>query len=237
MISQTFLIDLDACMDTRLGALSQISLEGVTAIMRNKYWSRDTDDFELMSGGLITNAQFAAQYAIRDKETLKASMMTQLFSVLGPMTKELQYRQSQKVEIGTINVIINFWPYALDDDEKKMLMDAMSIYLAINVRISSAYIPPDHLTPKELDGLADIAIMYGYNDWLTLHLEELVKSRIPMMTIMGPQILYNKQILTEELLNDPETGERRDPFKVHSLIMAEFLAVEFQSSSVFSSIC
>lgn len=237
MISQTFLIDLDACLDTRLGTLSQISFEGVTNVMRNGYWDRDTDDFETMSGGLITNEQFAAQYAKRDVETLKASMMTSLFDLIGPMTKELQRQQSMQVEIGNINIIVNFYPYALEEDEKKMFLDAMTPYLAINTRLKAAYIPLTGLHPKDLDGLADIAIIYGYNEWMTMYLEELTKTRIPMMTVMAPMILHNKESITEDISHDPETGDRRDPFAIHSLVMAEFLAVEFQPAKVFSSIC
>jgi hypothetical protein len=237
MISQTFLIELDACLDTRLGTLSQISHDGVMAVMRNGYWGRDTDDFETLSGGLITNEQFAAKYATRDVETLKASMMTQLFDVIGPMTKELQRQQSMQVEIGDINVVINFFPYQLDDDVKRTLLDAMTPYLAINTRLKAAYIPLTQLHPTDIEGLADIAIIYHYNDWMTHWLNELPANKIPMMTMMVPKLLHNKAAMTEDIIRDPETGELRDPFELHTLVMAEFLAIEFQPVNVFSSIC
>lgn len=236
MINQTFLIEFDACLDTRLGTLSRISSEGVMAVMNNGYWKRDTDDFEKMSGGLITNQQYKELYAIRDEETLKASMMTQLFDVIGPMTKELQFRQSRQVEIGHINVVINFYPYKLDNETREEILLSLVPFLAVNSRITDTWVSPDKLTPSVLNGMADIAIFYNYDDWFTLHIEELVKDPYPMMTAMVPMLLHNKAQLTEDLLTDPETGQQRDPFKLHSLFLAEFLGVEFQPANVFSSI-
>lgn len=236
MINQTFLIEFDACLDTRLGTLSRISTDGVLAVMKNGYWRRDTDDFEKLSGGLITNQQYKELYAARDEETLKASVVTQLFDVVGPMTKELQFRQSRQVEIGHINVIINFHPYQLDEDTRAEILLSLVPFLAVNARITDVCIPMSSLTPTVLNSLADIAIFYNYDDWFTLHNEEVVKDPYPMMTVMAPMIMHNKAQLTEDLLTDPESGQQRDPFKLHSLFLAEFLGVEFQPSTVFSSI-
>jgi hypothetical protein len=236
MLSQTFLIEFDACLDTRLGTLSRISQEGVMAVMRNGYWRRDTDNFEELSGGLITNEQYKEMYAKRDVETLKASVVTRLFDLIGPMSKELMRRQAEQVEIGEIIVKVNFYPYVLPDEDKQLILDLLATMMAIVTKFKHCYIPIDQLTPRTIDRLADIYIMYNYDEWFTLHHESFKTEHYPMMAVMVPKIMHNKEQLTEELKIDPETGQERDPWHLHQLILAEYLSVDFQPAFIYSSV-
>lgn len=234
MADQTILIDLDALMDTRLGALSQISTEAAVAVMKNAYWERERDDFDELSGGLITKDQFKATYAARTVETLKASVMTSLLDIIGPITKELQRKQSGGVEVQAIRVVLNAAPYQLSDEEAAAFIDVIRQYVALNAQVSLIYLPMEKRTPTNIDNLCDMYVTYDYDEWFTMHHQALAENPLPMLTFMIPALLQNPEKLKPEEMIDKETGMVKDPLKAFQMLLMEYLAIEFQPSFIFS---
>lgn len=236
MNKQTLLIDLDALVDTRLGTLNKISSDITAEIMGNGYWDRMRDDFDVLSRNKIDIDEYKRLYAERDVETLASSIMTAALTLIGPMTQELQKRAARAVDVGEIEVMINFSPYKLDRELIEEYVNVIRNYLAITCKVSGVHFSLAELTPTKLDQIADIWITYAYDDWLTLHNQALLTDRIPMMTILAPALMYNAEKLSKEELTDIRTGEEFNPFKLHQDIMAEFIGIEFHPSFVFSMV-
>jgi hypothetical protein len=236
MTNQTILIDLDAILDTRLGTVSRISQGAAAAVMNNGYWERDEDNFSKLSGGEILNDEYAELYRKRDVETLKRSALTRIVDVLGPVTKALQEKQAARVEVKDICLKINIAPYEVTVAEGDEIATAMRAYVAVNTIIEVVNIPLEKLTPDNLDALCDIYIFYDYNEWFKVHGNRLLEKPIPMMTIMVPMLMANKDSVTDNDLLDKDTGMAHDPFKLHQMILAEYIGVEFQPAFVFSVI-
>lgn len=236
MQDQTILIDLDALVDTRLPVLSSLSPEGAATIMKNGYWDRQRDDFDEMSGGLIDLAAYKAAYAARDKETLKGAILTTLLHLVGPMTQELQRRQASKIEIGEIHLLVNIWPYKLEDYEVEEYLNVIRHYVALSCKVNAVNASIEDLTPQALDKLADIYMTYNYDEWMTTHGEELRTNPLPMMTILTPAIMHNPEKLSKEELTDMKTGMEFNPFKLHQDVMSEFIGIEFHPAFVFSMV-
>lgn len=236
MNKQTLLIDLDALVDTRLGTLSKISSDITAEIMTNGYWDRMRDDFDVLSQNKIDINEYKRLYAERDVETLVNSIMTAALTLIGPMTQELQKRATRGVDVGEIEVLINFAPYKLERELIDEYVEVIRNYLAITCKVSATFLPVAELNPLKLDQVADIWITYAYDEWMTLHNEALLTNRIPMMTILAPALMHNPDKLTKEELTDIRTGEEFNPFKLHQDIMAEFIGIEFHPSFVFSMV-
>lgn len=236
MTKQTILLDLDAVLDTRLGSLSQVSPDAAVAVMRNGYWEREQDNFDVLSGGLITLEQYKTAYAKRDETTLAASVLTRLVDVLGPITQELQRKQSAQVEVSEIHLLLNFYPYKLEPATVEAFLASIKVYLAVSTQVRAVSYAPADLTPVNLDKLCDLYILYDYNEWIGLHRDALAAHPIPMTTMLAPELWHSKDALKPEYIVDKETGMTRNPFRLHQMIMAEFIGLEFHPIFLFSMV-
>lgn len=233
---QRILIDLDALVDTRLGAISQVSEAAAKHILfETEYANRKSDDFEKFSNGLITNDAYKTQYSKRDLSTLKVSIMTALPFVLNRMFKELIEMRENTPLVGELEVGINFWPYILSEEIKDDYLNAVSAYVGTEyfVKTTKHYYPPETITPAVLKSRWEAYITYEYGKWISLHAEALTHERIPRNTLMVPAI---STLGEYDLENCKLEGRKEpvDPFAALELLMTEFLSVEVIQAKFFS---
>lgn len=232
MIDQRILVNLDTLLDTRLGAISRHSAPAATAVMRNGYWSRENDDFEKMSGGLITNARFKEIYDNRDQAVLKASYLTNIHHLLLGITKALQHKKAAGVEVGTIRLTVNVWPYKFTAEECEVLVESLRGFVAVTTEIDTAYISLADQTPGRLNNDYDAAIIYDYDEWDILHRKEMDESPIPLFTMMMAAKLRNGCSLSDEVYQT-EDGVV-DPWKALTHYMTGRIALAIEPLFFFS---
>lgn len=237
MKDQTIVIDLDAIFDTRIGTIAGINPVVAVAIIANDvYRNRESEDWEVITEGAITNEEFNAAYAARNKETLQRSVITAMPKIIGDFTKSLQWKGIIQIDVDKVSIKVNLWPYKFTSEEKRTLRDCMAQYTSATATIEFVRISMEEMTPHRLDSLGDIWITYGYNEWMAYHTENLVKYRIPLMTLLCPKLLHNPEAFNETDLIDAELKGTFDPFMVHQVTMCEFLGVEFYPPFSFSAV-
>lgn len=236
MADQNILIDLDALLDTRLGTIAKVAGGDVAAqVMEAGYWQRENDDFERLSQGKITNADFIAAYEQRDVDNVRNSLLTAMPLLLGPITRTLQSRQVRQLDVGNITVTLNTWPYELYPEEEAAFAESLAPYVSLNTRIAVVSLPLHLATPEVLVGQYDAWITYDLDAWLTAHKDTIKVKPIPEFTLIVPKIYYTRRLPTEEELRESDTNQF-DPFKIVELAMLEWVAIEWQPVGYWSII-
>jgi len=234
---QRILIDLYAIFDTRLAAVSMLDPDlAIKLLVSPKYRERKTGDWGEISDGVITTEQFLEVYKNPTKELLERSIVTSMPRIVGDFTKSLQWKGIVNIDVDKVSLRINTWPHKLTSAEKRDLRDCMSIFTSATCTIDFVHVSLQEMTPQVLDSLGDIWVTYEYNDWLAVQIDNLTRYRIPLMTILTPEILYNPESFNEKDLIDKELNGVFDPFMVHQVTMCEFVAVEFYPPFTFSAI-
>jgi len=233
MTSQTILVCLDTLLDTRLGAVSQVSQAAAAKLLEKDYWGRMVDDFEGMSGGLITNEAYKEAWKNRDVVTLQSSALTNMHNMLGTITRSLQCRQSRGLEVESINVVINMFPYRLNIIEQETLVEALRPYVALETTVRTTYLEFEELTPSRLNAEFDAWVMYDFNEWLALHHTDLLNNRIPAFTMYIPQLFWTGKVPTQQECMH-SSGQAMDPFKLMEMTMMEFLGLDIVTALAYS---
>lgn len=237
MSDQTILIELDALLDTRLGALSRLGIEWPARLMADTpYWERETDDFGEQLGGAISTQAYQEVYNARGKdlEVLKASGLTMMPQLLGPMSRTLQARKIKGLDVvGRIRFLLNVYPYPLEAEECEAFCEALRPYIALSAEIETVSLPLKDITPEYLASHCDLFILYHFDEWDKLQRENLMRTPIPEVTLMVPQ-LYPRKPTEQDITS--ETGHRYDPFKLICLVYLEHLALEVQPVFLYSLI-
>lgn len=234
MNKQRILVQLDDLLDTRLATIVLHAPGSVIPVLENGYWDRVSDDFEKMSEGCFTNAQFKEWYDNRGADTIVKSLLTSCTYVLGEMTRELERKLTTGVEVGSITVDINVWPYKMSKSVANDIAAAVRSKLPATVTVRAVDYAFKHLTPALLDEQYDGMIVYHFDDWYTLHGKALLDKQIPMFTFIVPQLLLPGRTLDDPIYKT-EDGVV-DPFKYRRIHDFGKYSIDDLPSKVFSVI-
>ena len=126
---QRALIDIDLVLDTRYGTLKRIDEKLADAlVLSNVYRDRVHDQFDLITNGVIGREQFSDLYAARDEETLFHSKFTDfIYHFRKDVLAGLQ-RLERQVDIESIEVDINIFPYELMESETDIIRMSLERY-------------------------------------------------------------------------------------------------------------
>ena len=189
MTTRKIMVELDALFDTRLGTLDRINSEAASrAATSYAYWTLDHEDWEALTGGLVTNEQFKEAYAKRDDQTLAASMASSIHLVLIKILNDYQANIVDGMVDDDIQLVINQYPYKLELDEIEELTAIMRMYLGTDLTVTFCDISLADLTPKALTDRFACAFMYNFFDWIKIHSVELVKQNTPDFNLISPKL-------------------------------------------------
>jgi hypothetical protein len=220
------LVDLDALLDTRFGTILGLNKDAAAPIVESGYHSRMLDDFETPSKGLITNEAFRDAYAKRDIETLKRSIMTGIPTILRTHVDNLEERRLRQVDVESISVTINTWPYILPGPLLQQYKTVFGLTLPEHVGIGITRIDPKDLPPIRLREEYDGWCTYDLDAWMKLHYQDLLRVRCNQVTVIAPRI----HIRDPGELKPDEEQEGFNPLDVHalhSMVMEEFIHIEY----------
>lgn len=222
-------LDLDTILDTRMGTLAKMGTEhAVRALDSGRYHRRMIDEFDE-----VPKDVFVAEYAKRDLDTLKLSVLTNLVFFLRRLIKDslMQAIVQQKVE--RMCFTVNVWPYQFDDPGLvEMLIGCIRFhtYSTSSVRVIS--MPNEELTPQYCASNFQIMIRYNWTTWLELHKTFFEKKGFPEMTLVVPEIFLD----TVPSHDDIERLELRkhNPFQLTETVCAGMFRLKHMPISLFS---
>lgn len=227
---KTILVDIDSLLDTRIGTVSLLSSEGAKKLVSSMYFNRLIDDFETLTGGLVTNEDYLERYQRRDKETLMASRPTRIFNLLSDILKDLELQRTIMPDVSEVILGINFHPYVLDYTERSLILDIINSNLPLNVKftLKGVDIPIDDLRPSKLKDEWDSLILYDFNLWFERHANELDTVLIPRNIIISPALFIRK-------FDDiAENIKELNPFRILEMVLLERVTLELIGVKEFS---
>jgi hypothetical protein len=189
------LISLDVLLDTRVGVIAGISQEAATALVTNPlYWERDFDDWHKLTGGLITNEQFAEAYAARGGEnsakTLNASFETGMAPFLYQLLAEADINAMDGMtrDAHEIGLAVNTAPYVLSPNERADLVDIIQAKYGteLNVKLVEYTVP--ELTVQRLAEEFGGMIIYEFAEWFKYHHIAIVGALMSDFNVVHPKL-------------------------------------------------
>lgn len=195
-------VDLDCILDTRMSTLFKMGEDVVTKAI-DLGWHERLSDF--LPG--IDFQVYQDLYKNRDKSTLKEAVMTPV----AEMIREFALRTMENVLNSPFHyhpkIIVNVWPYQLDDDEKNVIASTVR-HLTVDLAVVDIInFPPEKITPTYVKYMLSIMVKYEYMEWLEMHSasKEFEKVTCPDVSLLGPRLYLKKPT---RVLQDNE-----DPFK------------------------
>lgn len=191
MESYDIYVELDALLDTRLGTLMRAEPKRTKKLMMDtRYYLRECDDFEPLVG--IAKEDTDQLYRERDEETLKHTLMTPMMFTLRDIAHDLFRRSFIDLTMKQPTIIVNTYPYVLDESTVGELTSAIMSYVQLPIQISCRYLPLKDVTPGLIRSTYSGMIMYNFNAWLVHHVEAMKSICFPRVTIMAPKLYVDR---------------------------------------------
>ena len=163
-VPSVFFAELDAILDTRMGTILRIDPNATERVIKAGYLTRDRD---LFPG--IDKAKFQELYKERNKKTLQASVVTPILSYAKDFCKQTYEGNIKTPFLKEPKVIINLYPYQLDEAEKELLMKAIKIKTGKFSKVEFVSMSNDEITPNYLKRHTSIIVLYDPFEWLEVH--------------------------------------------------------------------
>lgn len=230
-IANRLLVELDCLLDTRIATVARLSQAAAKKLLTKEYRSREMDDFETLTGGLVTNDAFREMYAKRDVETLKMSRCTGMPLLLNQFIKTLEQQRITSAEYDEVVVEVNVYPYQLKADEQEMLVNSVMAYAGVETQVKVVSLTPQEITPNRIRSDWDTLILYDFDGWFKYHHEEMNTIKNPTRTMFVPA-LYLKRPKEDDL--ELEHFPNMTYFQVMEGILFERLSLEMLHPRFFS---
>lgn len=174
------LVMLDALVDTRVGVVNMLYPEAGKSLLTNmQYRNRLSDELHLVDPR-IDALKYSLRYAARDLDVLDFSKSTLMIPYINRLISALQDEvDSNNPIIKNVRVIINVYPYILDEDRCKLISLAVSTALHLVDVCEMVYIPPADITKEFLkDNSILHLILYDFNEWSVAALPDVEGSSL-----------------------------------------------------------
>lgn len=223
-VDHGLLLDLDALYDTRFGTLLLLNREAALKVVRNGYHTREIDNFETLSEGLITNAEYKKAYAKRDIETLKKSIISGIPAVLVAHIETLRERMERGVNVGRVSITINTWPYLLPGPVIAAIIEGLGVLIPEYCSVNARRIDLLKVGPQALQASYDGWCTYDFDSWLAKHHEELLYRRANDLTVILPRLHISapEEFETQE----DDAMNKLDKPSLQAMVLEEFIHLE-----------
>lgn len=231
------LTPLDAHLDTRLGTIARLDQTAAETLLgSNDYWTRENDNWTLLTGGKITTEEFNKAYAERGGVNTDATLQYSVRSNITPfilrlLTDDHVNRMNQMGdEDDSVSLVINYWPYQLTSDGIESIRAIMSYLYGSMTEIELISVPIEEVTPEFLNSNFAACIMYEFLEWTKLHYLDLSKVNMNCFNFVGPTIFE-----ADVSKMTPEAKQYiLDAFRIEKLIHMDFEWIDASYFSVFN---
>lgn len=221
-------LDIDSVFDIRLAVIAQLDPEVASTLLKEgAYWQRESDHWDKLTQGQITQEAYQQQYAKRDNTTLQRAYITGIFAPLAKVLADNELARSSGGLNKEIAFEVNLYPYTFDDIEQAQFIQLFKYRLGMDCKVTMVSVPPSLLTVKYLTDHYAAAFMYDFMGWIKLHLADLIKVKHPDFNLVAPK-LFEKDVSRLSM------DEKQDEIKSFRLYMLEYMDLSFIDVSCFS---
>ncbi|WP_257292756.1 hypothetical protein [Endozoicomonas sp. ONNA1] len=232
MARQGLLVNLDALLDTQLGAVSLLHPQAPDILIEKGYHNRTTNELWTLTE-YFSEKDFKKLWENRDQRVLAKSAMTNLIFFIQRCIVQVVKGAKETHSDPVIYVDINTHPYQLADDEKEAIMSILGCYLGTMVKMKCVDIPASVLTPGYIKNNWEGIFYTDFEGWFAQHHKELVTQPIPRVEFFAPEIACGDLAVIENLEKETE-GELPSPFRALEFLLVEYLALHFIPIREFS---
>lgn len=205
------LLSMDVLLDTRLGVINTINPEAAKALVKNPdYWERDHDDWYTLTGGLITNEQFAEAYALRGGANTRKTLESSFESGMAPFLYQMLAHADINAMDGMtganeeIGIALNIAPYVLSVEERAAMVSIVQAKYGddLNVKIVDYHL--HELTVDTLAAEFGAMIIYEFAEWFKYHHKQITESLFPEFNVIHPKLFEvdPRELTIEERRHD-----------------------------------
>lgn len=243
------LIELDALLDTRLGAMRVYNERCWANTWQDPaYFNRLIDDFEHFGAGttMMWRNIYNQRGTLLDEDgvskVLRASTMSCMSGMIGMnLLKTYSRKTTDPAFVGT-DVVINTWPYQLSEIEEGELILALEQMMLpdeskaeveiIDTDITTISIPPEELTLASINGRYSQIVMYNFNEWWDIQAKAVFEAEegAVLTEFIVPELLRARP---KKPFKD-HTGTLYNPFEETKRILAVSMKMVFWSPAYFS---
>lgn len=233
------LIDLDAILDTRTGALFEINPEEAVKILNKGWADRHSDTLDKYSD-VITTEMYLEAYSNRSEYTLSLSRPTNVLKRLAPEIRKLIVSSAKtNSRLDDYCLVINMHPYNLSDSVAKeiQLSVAESLGEFTPVRVVN-YLPSStRLSNLQMREFTDY-ITYDIRGWMEREFSHITKPEefisVPEIAIWGPMLAMSDTAHLDLVTSEPMLSEKDDPWEFLKVTFGPFVNINWMEVSDFS---
>lgn len=229
---KTILVSLDSLLDTRLGTLLKVSPEFAFNITNSEnYYKREQDLFEDEKFGLLSKDNYSKLNDSFKEEILKNSFKTKIYSFLFELCNSLIMKAISTPHACGAQIVINIYPYELNNLEVATLVRAVSLSLNEQFEVTAVNISNENLTCEHVKENYSALIMYSYGDWLNLHSRKMQTKILKEVVLYAPKINFVRPLNEDEIKLFQDNNS--DPYELTSMLICEFINLQFLPIKVF----
>lgn len=200
------MIFLDALLDTRLACIKMVGSDWAKKVLdTGDYMARASDRFsELVPG--FPDAAYEQCWNTRNEEIMNSEVYpTYLLPFIASMFSKETERSAVNPTFKEVNVIINTYPYEIDEIGKEWLRTLSIESFGKDCKVCN--IPIHLLTPGVIGDQYDDIFMYEFDKWLSMHGEALMDYPIPEVKMYAPLLTQKKVPNNYDLIKDKDMME------------------------------
>lgn len=220
-------VELDTLFDSRIAVVNHMNPNMATKLVSNlKYHSRHSDDFTKIVS-TFDKYGFIELYKNRTKEMLMGKVYpTPMGAFISNLVSDNLIADVASPANTFVHVTINTYPYKFDVIDNNVLKEIMEDRFLCSVKIVSML--PDFVSPTYLKKHVDQYIIYDFNSWITMHIDELKDVPIPTVVMYAPPLIakYTKDCI-KNLVNWSAPIMMQQNFSEH-------IALHFLNTDLFS---
>jgi hypothetical protein len=224
---ETFMIELDCLLDTRLGTISKMGEQLAHEVFSPEYITREEDKWPN-----VDPAQFKQLYDARDEETLARSAATAFVPHLRNLTRFMSEIAVARPEYDGIKIAINVYPYRLSDAVLSEIRETVSAWCGGFVPVELINISPEALSPEVVNSRFAVMVMYDYGNWMQKHKEAFNRTRCTEVHLIAPALYFNEKPDAASLAEMIREGAH--PFQAAMMFGGQVIGLELVDIRYFS---
>lgn len=198
------LVELDCLLDTRLGTLAKINPEEAIKVLDNGYFTREWDNFPGFN-----KTEFDEAYHARDEETLQNSILTGMYFFLMSRFSDIRKQIIDRRDYDGIELLINVYPYKLDDDTKDAIGLAMASHFTTIESVKVVDMEYKEISPTYCANELTALVLYDWDTWTNAQVDWITKDGCSLPKNLA--VMFNVTVWAPALYKvEPPTKDELD---------------------------
>ena len=224
-MKQNFLVSIEALLDTKMAVLGEMNVDFPMAVLTNDWAHRLVDD-PSKHVGIIDRADFDKRFKERDETTLHKSHVTNYMTKLAMDLDKVYMDTITHPSLELPSLTINTYPYRLADQEIAEVTEVIGVIIGHSIPIDVKRLPIDKLTPSFLKDNYVSVTHTSFDEWMSIHHEELKTKPIPGINFFAPRVYLT--------FPDDHMTLESDPFVETAAHLVEFVGLEWLPPELFT---